>query len=336
LPELFFRERIFGLDDLMQRSRNSSFVPIALLLCLGCSSYGLKETGYRASASSRPVKGLEPVAIMAQGKLGSSALNRPTGIAMDFQGNIFISDTGNDRVVKCDDQGRFLAETGGFGSGAGEFNRPAYIATDNGLNLYVVDAQNKRIQRLDRNLNFISAIDIPGDQDLPGLGLPEGIALTPSGGILVSDIEGDLLIELSGFSEYKTAYGGFGEAEGGLRDPLGVFVDRNGDIYVADSRNDRVAVFDQFGNFLRSLGEKLLKGPAGVTVSRNGSVYVANHGGNSLAVLGSEGDLIAEYGKLERGLMSLSGPTDLEFGPKGKIFLVDSGNHRVVVFEVLR
>ena len=184
----------------MQRSRNSGFLPIALLLCLACSSYGLKETGYRTSADSHPVKGLGPVAIMAQGELGSSALNRPTGIAMDFQGNVFISDTGNDRVVKCDEKGRFLAETGGFGNGAGEFNRPAYIATDDGLNLYVVDAQNKRIQRLDRNLNFISAIEIAGDQDLPGLGLPEGIALTPSGEMVVSDIEGDLLIELSSFS----------------------------------------------------------------------------------------------------------------------------------------
>ena len=321
---------------MMQRSSNSSFLPIALLLFLACSSYGVKNTDYRVSASSRPVKGLKPVAIMAAGKLGSSALNRPTGIAVDFQGNIFISDTGNDRVVKCDGQGRFLAETGGFGSGAGEFNRPAYIATDNGLNLYVVDAQNKRIQRLDRDLNFISAIEIKEDQDFAGLGLPEGIALTPSGEMVVSDVEGDLLIELSSFSEYKTAYGGFGEMEGGLRDPLGVFVDRNGDIYVADSRNDRVAVFDQFGNFLRSLGEKALNGPAGVTVGRDGSVYVANHGGNSLAVLGPEGDLIAEYGGLEQGIMSLSGPTDLEFGPEGKLFLVDSGNHRVVVFEVVR
>jgi DNA-binding beta-propeller fold protein YncE len=185
-------------------------------------------------------------------------------------------------------------------------------------------------------LNFISAIEIQEDGDFAGLGLPEGIALTPSGEIVVSDIEGDLLIELSGFSEYKTAYGGFGEMDGGLRDPLGVFVDRYGDVYVADSRNDRVTVFDQFGNFLRSLGEKVLKDPAGVTVGRDGAVYVANTGGNSLVALGWEGDLIAEYGKLEQGIMSLSRPTDLEFGTEGKLFLVDSGNHRVVVFEVAR
>jgi DNA-binding beta-propeller fold protein YncE len=320
----------------MQRLINSSFLPIVFLLCLACSSYGVKKTDYKSSASSGPVKGLKPVAILAQGEVGSSALDRPTGIAVDFQGNIFIADTGNDRVVKCDGQGRFLAETGGFGSGAGEFNRPTYMATDNGLNLYVVDAQNQRIQRLDRNLNFISTIQIGEDQDFPGLGLPEGIALTPSGEMMISDTEGDLLIQLSSLTEYKTAYGGFGEMEGGLRDPLGVHVDRNGQVYVADSRNDRVAVFDQFGNFLRSLGEKVLNGPAGVTVGRDGSVCVANAGGNSLAVLGPEGDLIAEYGKLEQGMMSLSGPTDLEFGPEGKLFLVDSGNHRVVVFEVLR
>jgi tripartite motif-containing protein 71 len=336
LSELLFRYRNLESGDIMRRSYNSSFLPIALLVCLACSSYGLKKTDYRSSANSQPVRGLRLVAIMAEGRLGSSALNRPTGIVVDFQGNIFISDTGNDRVVKCDEKGRFLDEIGGFGSGVGEFNRPTYMASDKGLNLYVVDAQNKRIQRLDRNLNFISAIEIQGDEDFAGLGLPEGIALTPSGEIVVSDIEGDLLIELSGFSEYKTTYGGFGEMEGGLRDPLGVFVDRNGDVYVADSRNDRVAVFDQFGNFLRSLGDKVLNDPAGVTVGRDGSVYVANTGGNSLAVFGQEGDLIAEYGKSEQGMMGLSEPTDLELGPKGKLFLVDSGNHRIVVYEVLR
>jgi len=320
----------------MRKSRKSSLLPIALLVCLACSSYGLKKTDYGRSADSQPVSGLRLAAIMAEGKLGSSALNRPTGIAVDFQGNIFISDTGNDRVVKCDEKGRFVDEIGGFGSGMGEFNRPTYIASDNGLNLYVVDAQNKRIQRLDRNLNFISAIEIQGDGDFAGLGLPEGIALTPSGEIVVSDIEGDLLVQLSGFLEYKTTYGGFGEMEGELRDPLGVFVDRNGDLYVADSRNDRVAVFDQFGNFLRSLGEKVLNDPAGVTVGRDGSVYVANTDDNSLVVLGPQGDLIAEYGKSEQGMMGLSQPTDLEFGPQGELFLVDSGNHRIVVFEVMR
>jgi DNA-binding beta-propeller fold protein YncE len=320
----------------MKRLQNGSLLLIGFLFFLACSSYGVKKGDYRASASSRPVKGLKLMGIIAQGKLGSAPLYRPTGIAIDFQGNIFIADTGNDRVVKCDGEGRFLKETGGFGRGGGEFNRPTYVATDNGLNVYVVDAQNKRIQRLDQNLNFISVIGIEEEDDFSGLGLPEGIALTPSGEIVISDAEGDLLIELSGFSEYKTSYGGFGEMEGGLRDPLGIFVDRNGDIYVADSRNDRVAVFDQFGNFLRSLGEKVLSNPGGVAVGQDKSVYVANTGGNSLVVFGPEGDLVAEYGKLEQGMMSLSGPADLDFDKGGKLFLVDSGNDRILVFEVVR
>lgn len=336
LVDLLLRERNVKSGDVMQRLGNSKFLLIAFLFCLACSSYGVKKTDYKASAASRPVKGLRLISIIAAGKLGSSPLYRPTGIAIDFQGNVFIADTGNDRVVKCDSEGRFLTEAGGFGSGAGEFNRPTYITTDNGLNVYLVDAQNKRIQRLDRNLNFISTIQIEEDGDFSGLGLPEGIALTPSGEIVVSDTEGDLLIEVSSFSEHKTTYGGFGEIEGGLRDPLGVFVSRNGEVYVADSRNDRVAVFDQFGNFLRSLGEEVLSNPGGVTVGQDQSVYVANTGGSSLVVLGPEGNLIAEYGKLEQGMMSLSRPTDLEFGEGGKLFLVDSGNNRVVVFEVVR
>jgi len=128
------------------------------------------------------VKGLKPVGIIGESKLGSSSLYLPTGIAIDLLGNIFITDTGNDRVLKCDREGRFLAETGGFGWEAGQFNRPTYVATDNGLNVYVVDAQNKRIHRLDYNLNFISTIEIKEEGDFSGIGLPEGIAITSSGG----------------------------------------------------------------------------------------------------------------------------------------------------------
>jgi DNA-binding beta-propeller fold protein YncE len=117
-----------------------------------------------------------------------------------------------------------------------------------------------------------------------------------------------------------------------LRDPLGVFVNRNGDVYVADSRNDRVAVFDQFGNFLRSLGKEVLSNPGGVTVGQDQSVYVANTGGSSLVVLGSEGNLIAEYGKLEQGIMSLSRPTDLEFGEGGRLFVVDRSSHETLAW----
>ena len=317
--------------------KNHQYLPIILLLCLACASYGVKKnTGQQQFVSPGLVKGLKPVGIIGEGKLGSSSLYLPTGIAIDLLGNLFITDTGNDRVLKCDREGRFLAETGGFGWEVGEFNRPTYIATDNGLNVYVVDAQNKRIQRFDHNLNFVSTIEIKEDGDFSGFGLPEGIAITSSGEILVSDIEGDFLIKLDSFFEYERTIGGFGEIEGGLRDPKGIFVSQDGDVYVADSQNDRVVVFDVFGSFLKSFGEKILRNPNGVTVGQDQLIYVANTGKDGVAIFGQDGNLILEYGNSGPGMWNLSSPTDLKLERENKLFVIDSGNNRILVFELLR
>ncbi len=317
--------------------KKREFLSVVFLLCFACTSYGVKKnTGQEQFASRDLLKGLKLVRIIGEGKLGSSSLYLPTGITIDLLGNIFITDTGNDRVVKCNKEGRFLKETGGFGWEAGEFNRPTYIATDNGLNVYVVDAQNKRIQRFDHNLNFVFTIEIKEEDDFSGFGLPEGIAITSSGEILVSDMEGDFLIKLNSFFEYERAFGGFESIEGGLRDPVGVFVSQNGNVYAADSQNDRVVVFDPFGNFIKSFGEKILENPRGVAVGQDQLVYVANTGKNSLVIFDPDGNLVLEYGNSVSGMVNLSRPTDLKLGKENKLFVVDSGNNRILVFELFK
>jgi tripartite motif-containing protein 71 len=310
---------------------------IVILLGSACTSYvSNKESGIPPPDDLGVVKELQPISIIGGERWGTSSLSFPTGITLDILGNIFITDTGNNRVVECDREGRFLREIGGFGWETGQFNRPTYITTDNGLNIYVVDSQNKRIQRLDHNLNFVAAIKVEKEGDFAGLSLPEGIAITPSGEMILSDMQEDCLILLDNVFNYERSFGGFGEGGGNLRDPLGIFTDREGSIFVADSHNNRIAVFDQFGNYLKSFGEKSLNIPSGVTVDQNQLIYVANTGNNSITVFDHQGNLILDYGEPGVGLSKLSRPTDLQFGSDGKLYLVDSGNNRVVVFEVIR
>lgn len=317
--------------------KNGKCLPILLVCFFACAFYGVKEkSGQPKVASPGLVKGLKLIGIIGETKLGSSFLSFPTGMTIDFLGNVFIADTGNDRVVKCDQEGRFLGETGGFGWEPGQFNRPTYLTAESGLNVYVVDTQNKRIERFDNHLNYVSTIQIKEEGDFPGFGLLEGIAIAPSGEIIMSDIEGDFIIKLNSFFKYERTFGGFGEGAGGLRDPLGVFVSMNGNVYVADSQNDRIAVFDAFGNFLKGFGDEILNSPAGVTVAQDQLVYVANTGNNSIAIFDPQWNLILEYGNLGTGTVYFSRPTDLKLGKENKLFVVDSGNNRICVFEILR
>jgi DNA-binding beta-propeller fold protein YncE len=81
--------------------------------------------------------------------------NRPTDVAFDAAGNIFVSDGyGNSRVAKFDRNGRFLKSWGSRGTAPGQFNTPHTIAADAQGNVYVGDRGNRRIQVFNNDGEF--------------------------------------------------------------------------------------------------------------------------------------------------------------------------------------
>jgi DNA-binding beta-propeller fold protein YncE len=71
----------------------------------------------------------------------------PWGITVDGQGDVFVTDTGNQRVQKFDREGNFITQWGGFGNGDGQFNFPYGIAVDARGSVFVVDSSNTRVQQ---------------------------------------------------------------------------------------------------------------------------------------------------------------------------------------------
>jgi DNA-binding beta-propeller fold protein YncE len=89
--------------------------------------------------------------------------NRPTDVAWDPAGNIFVSDGyGNSRVVKYDKNGRYITSVGSKGSERGQLNLPHTIAADAKGNVYVGDRSNRRIQVFDNDLQFKAIYDQVG------------------------------------------------------------------------------------------------------------------------------------------------------------------------------
>ena len=81
----------------------------------------------------------------------------PRAIAIDAQGRLFVSDTGNKRIQVFDKDGNFLAQIGRSGTGDGEFNEPVGVALDVDGNIYVADTWNHRIQVFDSSYKFLRA-----------------------------------------------------------------------------------------------------------------------------------------------------------------------------------
>jgi hypothetical protein len=98
--------------------------------------------------------------------------NRPTDVAWDGAGNIFVSDGyGNARVARFDDDGKFIKSWGSQGTEPGQFDAPLSIATDLQGNVYVADRGNKRIQVFDNNGVF--------KRQISGVGAPWAICISP-------------------------------------------------------------------------------------------------------------------------------------------------------------
>jgi NHL repeat len=103
---------------------------------------------------------------------GKYVFSRPTDVAWDAAGNIFVSDGyGNSRVVKYDKDGRYIASVGTKGNQPGQLNLPHTIATDAKGNVYVGDRSNRRIQVFDNDLTFKAIYD--------QVGAPWALCITP-------------------------------------------------------------------------------------------------------------------------------------------------------------
>ena len=153
---------------------------------------------------------------------------------------------------------------------------------------------------------------------------PHDLKLSPDGRYLfVSDVGNDRVVILDPETlAYIDAFGS--DHQGGTHD---VDFDSEGQVYIADTHNNRVTIYEMTGTDAQLIGElnERIRGPEGVLVHPNGRIYVAGAWSNNLVAY--------ENGEIVNELKGLSSPHDVELDPNGNIWLSDSGNNRMILLS---
>src|SRR5918995_1177254 len=134
-----------------------------------------------------------------------------------------------------------------------------------------------------------------------------------------------------------TEWGKYGvTTESSFKSPEGIAVDQAGNVYVADTANNRVQVFSSNGTFMSKwgkygVGNSSLNYPQGIAVDQAGNVYVADTANNRVQVFSSNGTFMSKWGKYGVGNSSLNYPQGIAVDQAGNVYVADTANNRVQV-----
>ena len=166
----------------------------------------------------------------------------PRAVAIDAQGNVLVSDTGNKRILKFSPNGDPLAQYGGVGGENGKFLEQVGVALDAQGNIFVADTWNARIQKFDSNFSYGTQWIVQAWETQSVVNKPY-LAVDAEGNVFASDPEGSRVLKFSNDGKLLAVFGTRGNDLASFNLPTGLAFDSKGNLYVADSGNHRILVF---------------------------------------------------------------------------------------------
>jgi uncharacterized protein (TIGR03437 family) len=255
------------------------------------------------------------------GPATSATLSFPTDVAVDAAGNLYIADTGDQRIRKVSTNGTITtvagpgSTNGALGDGgpatSATLSSPQWLAIDSVGNLYIADAGHNRIRKvsLDGTITTVAgpgpangALGDGGPATGATLNTPQGVAVDAAGNLYIAEYGLNRIRKVSPSGIITTVAGNGGAAyfnDGGLatvaaiNEPEGIAVDATGDIYIADYRNNRLRVVTTDGEIN--------------TIAGNGGGSLTGDGGPATGA-------------------GISLPLGVALGSGGKVYVLQSGD----------
>jgi len=271
--------------------------------------------------------GLQPRVAFVPGtetQIGTQ-LSAPSGVAVDAYGNVYIGDTGNDRVLEVAWNGS------GYGAQstipATGLNAPMGLALDGAGNLFIVSSGNNKLIKLawtGSGFGMQTEIGI-------SLNAPSAVTADGAGNLYVADTLDNRVAKLSWTGVEYTSAQIIGSYS---RIPMGVAVDASGDVYFTETyMNDLVEVPFSDGVYLAEIPIAVapVSQPTVVAVDGNSNLYLLDAGNNRVLMLPWTG---VTFGPKIIVASGFNAPGGMALDGAGNLYVADTGNNRVVKIDL--
>src|SRR6266404_570379 len=295
----------------------------------------------------------------------SASFSDPFGIAVDRRGNVIVADGGqSNRIRRITVDGKVHTIAGaneGFADGnalQAQFNTPSGIAIDNGGNIIIADTSNNRIRKLSSDGTKVSTIagsgvagfkdGRAGEAQFDG---PIGTAVDKHGNVFVADAYNDSIRRITEDGAVSTFAGtglpGFSDgqaSDASFDTPCGVAVDKDGDVFVADTGNHAVRKITAQGEVTTIAGgtgdgpqgrEVRFNRPVGIGVTHDGFLFISDEGSGKIVRIAPDGEGRAYAGSVAGfadgvgGYARLNSPSSIAIDREGTLYVADSQNYLI-------
>lgn len=315
-------------------------------------NYGAPAAEAAVIADPYEGKGLEISADKIIGSPGSEPgqFQAPHDLAIAADGSLYVVDTNNHRIQHLDADGNVIKVWGSFSDNnlapapGGAFNQPWGIAIGPDGSVYVSDTWNHRIQKFTTDGEFLTMWGFFGQGETPdAFWGPRDIVVDAQNRVYVTDTGNKRVVVFDAEGAYIAQFGEVGMGPGQFDEPVGIALGSDGQIFVADTWNQRVqsilpsadgtylplTSWDIAGWYGTSLDNKPF-----LAVDSLGNVYTTDPEGYRILEFDSQGNFIRYLGDYSTEADGFGLPASIAIDAQDGVWVTDAGNHRLMHFTL--